>query len=125
MLSIRQIIGLAKSVADTFIITWEKNQAKMSVCFVISVKHLMAEYPKIDKHIPMPSSRFDEGHPFAVIRQLQVGDSVYFRGVIAGSNAYKVLTNRMSYLKNNKGVVLTARSVVEDGSKGVRVWRTA
>jgi hypothetical protein len=86
----------------------------------------MAEtLPKIDKGIPMPSARFNEGHPFSVLRKLEIGDSVFFRGVTSGNNAYKVLSNRMSYLKNTQGFMLTARSIIEDGSKGVRVWRRA
>jgi hypothetical protein len=81
--------------------------------------------PRIDKGIPMPAARFNEGHPFSILRKLDVGDSVFFRGVISGSNAYKALSNRMSYLKNTQGFMLTGRSVIESGSKGVRVWRTA
>ena len=98
----------------------------MSLSFVTTARTSMANsLPKIDKGVPLPVARFDEGHPFAVLRKLKPGDSVFFRGVIAGSNAYKVLSNRMSYLKNTLGFMLTARSVVEDGSKGVRVWRRA
>jgi|TARA_R110000824_G_scaffold372065_2_gene561897 sortase (surface protein transpeptidase) len=83
------------------------------------------QLPTIDKNVPLPSSRFNEGHPFAVLRKLQSGDSVFFRGVMSGGKAYKVLSNRMSYLKNTQGMMLTARSVIENGSKGVRVWRRA
>ena len=84
-----------------------------------------ATTPAIEQGIPMPAPRFNEGHPFAVLRKLESGDSVFFRGVIAGGNAYKVLSNRMSYIKGTQGFVLTARSVIEDGSQGVRVWRRA
>ena len=83
------------------------------------------QLPTIDKNVPLPSSRFNEGHPFAVLRKLQSGDSVFFRVVMSGGKAYKVLSNRMSYLKNTQGMMLTARSVIENGSKGVRVWRRA
>ena len=83
----------------------------------------MSDQPTIDKGVPLPQARFNEGHPFAVLRKLQVGDSVFFRNVIAGSNAYKVLSNRMSYLKMTQEFMLTARSVVESGDRGVRVWR--
>ena len=83
------------------------------------------QLPTINKNIPLPPSRFEEGHPFAVLRKLQTGDSVFFRGVLSGAKAYKVLSNRMSYLKCTQGMMLTARSVIEDGSKGVRVWRRA
>jgi hypothetical protein len=84
---------------------------------------IVSDQPTIDKGVPLPPARFNEGHPFAVLRKLQVGDSVFFRGVIAGSNAYKVLSNRMSYLKTTQEFMLTARSVVENGDRGVRVWR--
>ena len=98
----------------------------MSLRFALIAKPSVGDAtPTIDKGIPMPTARFDEGHPFAVLRKLKSGDSVFFRGVIAGSNAYKVLSNRMSYLKNTQGFILTARSVIESGSKGVRVWRRA
>jgi len=86
---------------------------------------MSSELPVIDKGVPLPPARFNEGHPFAVLRKLDAGDSVFFRGVIAGSNAYKVLSNRMSYLKTTQGFMLTARSVVEEGTRGVRVWRRA
>jgi len=102
------------------------NQKKTSLRFAVIAKPLMADAtPKIDKGIPMPAARFDEGHPFSVLRKLESGDSVFFRGVISGSKAYKVLSNRMSYLKNTQGFMLTGRSVIENGSKGVRVWRRA
>ena len=98
----------------------------MSLSSVTIARPLMADpLPRIDKGIPFPDARFDEGHPFAVLRKLKSGDSVFFRGVVSGSNAYKVLSNRMSYLKTTQGFMLTARSVVEDGDKGVRVWRRA
>ena len=103
-----------------------KKQQKTSLCFATNANRSMAKIlPKIDKGIPMPSARFNQGHPFSVLRKLEIGDSVFFRGVTSGNNAYKVLSNRMSYLKNTQGFMLTARSVVEDGSKGVRVWRRA
>ena len=102
------------------------NQKMMSLHFAATARPSMGDAtPKIDKGIPMPAARFNEGHPFSVLRKLKSGDSVFFRGVIAGSNAYKVLSNRMSYLKMTQGFMLTARSVVEGGSKGVRVWRRA
>jgi len=98
----------------------------MSLRFAVTAKPSMDnDTPRIDQGIPMPAARFNEGHPFAVLRKLKSGDSVFFRGVIAGSNAYKVLSNRMSYLKVTQGFMLTARSVIEGGSKGVRVWRRA
>ena len=98
----------------------------MSLHFALIAKPSVGDAtPTIDKGIPMPTARFDEGHPFSVLRKLKSGDSVFFRGVIAGSNAYKVLSNRMSYLKNTQGFILTVRSVIESGSKGVRVWRRA
>ena len=79
----------------------------------------------IDKGVPLPSRRFDEGHPLAVLKKMEVEDSVFFRGVTSGSRAYEVLQNRMSRLKKNKGWVLVSRSRIEDGDKGVRVWRRA
>ncbi len=84
----------------------------------------MGDYtPVIDKDIPLPAARFQEGHPFSILRKLKPNESVFFRGVVAGSNAYKVLSNRMAYLKNTQGFMLTARSVIENGDRGVRVWR--
>ena len=98
----------------------------MSLHFALIAKPSVGDAtPRIDKGIPMPAARFNEGHPFSILRKLETGDSVFFRGVIAGSNAYKVLSNRMSYLQNTQGFILTVRSVIEGGSKGVRVWRTA
>jgi len=98
----------------------------MNLSSVMTARPSMTDsLPRIDQGVPLPPARFDEGHPFAVLRKLKSGDSVFFRGVTAGSNAYKVLSNRMSYLKTTQGFMLTARSVVEDGSKGVRVWRRA
>ena len=98
----------------------------MSLSSVTIARLSMADsLPTIDKGVPLPSRRFDEGHPLAVLKKMEVEDSVFFRGVTSGSNAYKVLLNRMSRLKRNQGWILVARSVIEDGDKGVRVWRRA
>ena len=102
----------------------EMNQKMMSLHLATTARPSMVDAtPKIDKGISMPATRFSEGHPFSVLKKLKSGDSVFFRGVISGSKAYKVLSNRMSYLKTTQGFMLTSRSVIESGSKGVRVWR--
>ena len=96
----------------------------MSLFSVTIARLSMADsLPTIDKGVPLPSRRFDEGHPLAVLKKMEVEDSVFFRGVTSGSRAYEVLQNRMSRLKKNKGWVLVSRSRIEDGDKGVRVWR--
>jgi len=101
-----------------------RNRRVTNLFFAMTAKTLMADsLPRIDKNVPLPSARFDGGHPFSILRKLEPGDSVFFRGVISGSNSYKVLSNRLSYLKVTQGFLLTSRSVIEDGAKGVRVWR--
>jgi|TARA_R110002020_G_scaffold105417_1_gene245900 hypothetical protein len=81
------------------------------------------ERPAIDKDVPLPPRRFDGSHPFSILRELELGDSVFFRGVLGSTQAYQVLSNRAAYLKRSRGVVLTMRSVIEKGHRGVRVWR--
>ena len=81
------------------------------------------ETPEIDKDIPLPARRFDGSHPFHILRKLEPGDSVFFRDVLGNTNAYQILSNRTAYLKRSRGLVLTMRSVIENGHRGVRVWR--
>lgn len=81
--------------------------------------------PSIERDVPLPPRRFDGSHPFSLLRQLKPGESVFFRGVLTNTTAYHVLSNRTAYLKRTQGFMLTMRSVVEDGTKGVRVWRRA
>ena len=81
--------------------------------------------PSIDRNIPLPPRRFHAGHPFGLLRTLEPGGSIFFRGVLPSTHAYRVLSNRMAYLKRMHGAMLTMRSGVEGGSRGVRVWRRA
>ena len=81
------------------------------------------ETPSIDKDVAMPERRFDGSHPFNIIRKLEPGDSVFFRGVLSDTTAYQVLSNRTAYMKRSRGFILTMRSVIEEGQRGVRVWR--
>ena len=71
---------------------------------------------KIDKNVPAPVGwkRYD-------FKTFEVGDSTFvsFGGEVRNTPAY---ISALRYGKLN-GKQFTGRSVVEDGVKGVRVWR--
>ena len=70
---------------------------------------------KIDKGIPCPSAR----GTYSLLGEMEVGDSVFF----AGDTALRV-RGRVNHYTEKFGYVFRARTVVEDGVKGIRVWRT-
>lgn len=75
-----------------------------------------------DKHIPLPSrERSEQPHP--KFRDMEVGDSVFVPhdGSLMTCKAYLCAA---SIQKRSNVYKFAGRSVVEDGKRGVRIWRT-
>lgn len=71
---------------------------------------------KIEKGLPVPTKRSGPTkYPFA---DMTTGDSFF----VAGANSSALWGSIWSY-KNRHGGNFTARTVTENGVKGVRVWR--
>jgi hypothetical protein len=66
---------------------------------------------KIDKNIPIPNS----GKKYAVLDVLENGDSCFFPGAEIGATGGNFACRRPKKF--------SARTLIEDGVKGVRVWR--
>lgn len=82
---------------------------------------------QIDKHIPIPQARTRTGrsgrrsmYPF---REMDVGDSVFFPGVGGAIQSCKPYMAAATVAKRDKAFRFTGRKVVEDGQRGVRIWR--
>ena len=77
------------------------------------------ENPKIDKNIPLPSTRAAGGgrpakYPF---KQMKVGDSFFIPGKKASD-----LSSSMSHARRN-GINLVCRVAYKGDDIGVRIWR--
>ena len=75
---------------------------------------------KIDNHIPPPPLR-QQNYPF---RDMQPGDSVFFPGENRADKHHPAYMNARNYVRRN-GWQITVRSVIENGVKGIRIWRVA
>ncbi len=75
-----------------------------------------------DRHIPLPSSRLTKtAHPR--FRDMAVGDSVFVphpEGSIMKCRAYLYAT---TVSKRDKAFRFAGRTVIENGVRGVRIWR--
>jgi hypothetical protein len=85
-------------------------QFVLCLIWVINRKDHDMEF-KIDKNIPIPSS----GKKYAVLDVLEHGDSHFFPGY-----EIKAVCGNFACRRPKKFLV---RTLIEDGVKGVRVWR--
>jgi hypothetical protein len=69
---------------------------------------------KIEKNIPLPNVR--DKSIASLLRQMEIGDSFFY------PNGKHSFSGRFSSLRPKKFVV---RTVLENGIKGIRVWRVA
>ena len=76
---------------------------------------------KIDKGIPIPARAARGKYPF---RDMQPGDSAFFPGENLRHKQHPAYMNARNYVKRN-GWQITVRSVIENGVKGIRIWRVA
>lgn len=80
---------------------------------------------QIDKHVPLPAPRAYRGkggvlkYPF---REMVPGDSAFFPGEHKSSKHHPAFMTARNYVKRH-GWRITTRAVVEDGVKGIRIWR--
>lgn len=75
---------------------------------------------KIDKHVPLPIGYGNKPkYPF---HDMSVGDSFFTEALL--TNLTSILNQQRVRRKNPVVGQFTMRTVVEDGIKGVRVWRT-
>lgn len=75
---------------------------------------------EFDKNVPIPKAEY--GRPNATNwSQMQIGDSHFFaNNENTGNTKRSTIGNAMI----REGFKYVTRSVVEDGVKGIRVWRT-
>lgn len=75
---------------------------------------------KIEKGIPLPPASGRAGGTRAFYALMEVGDSVFF----AGGDLTKLAGNTNSWGRYHRRK-FSVRRVTENGTAGVRVWRTA
>jgi hypothetical protein len=73
---------------------------------------------KIEKGIPIPKKRESK---WSLFGQMNVGDSVFFPFTDESSSTS--CTSSMTYYSTKKGYKLTRRITIENGVRGIRVWR--
>ncbi len=73
---------------------------------------------QIDKNVPLPPAR-GRKYPFA---DMLPGDSAFFPGEHKRDKQHPAFMSARNYVKR-KGWRMVARSVVEAGVKGIRIWR--
>ena len=73
---------------------------------------------KIDSHIPAPLLP-NQKYPF---KHMQPGDSVFFPGENLAHKHHPAYSTARNYVKRH-GWRITVRSVVEQGERGIRIWR--
>ncbi len=79
------------------------------------------ERPQIDKGVPMPKPRGGGRAPKWPVRDMQIGDSFFVPNKTAAN-----MSGVVNYARSmNKGWKFGMRIMIENGVKGVRVWRTA
>ena len=80
----------------------------------------MTDQPKIEKGIPIPPRGDLKGRGRkSVFWDMEIGDSAFFPG-----KAHDGVSNAYSYVRKRTGAKFEARTVTENGVKGIRVWRT-
>jgi len=77
----------------------------------------MDEQPKIDKGVPIP--KIAQNSKWGFLKLLEAGDSIF----IPGESSNTVSSN-IAYYVRKLGIQICTRTVVEDGVKGCRLWRT-
>jgi len=77
----------------------------------------MSEF-KIDKNVPIPEGRWGKRRKKYPFDEMEVGDSFFIHG-----GKQESITSIMRHWREKLGHKYTTRSVVENGVKGVRVWR--
>lgn len=70
---------------------------------------------KIDKNVALPTSGANAKYPFA---DLSIGDSFFAPGRTSAQ-----ISPCTAHAQRERGGKFTARTVTENGVKGVRVWR--
>ena len=88
------------------------------VCVIVILVKLKGPEMKIDKHIPPPPA-FGQKYPF---RHMEPGDSVFFPGENKSDKQHPAYMTVRNYVKRD-GWRVAVRSVVENGVKGIRIWR--
>jgi len=73
----------------------------------------------IDSHIPPPRDATAPRYPF---RKMKPGDSVFYPGTNTRERQHPAYSYAKT-LQKRHGLRFTLRSVVEDGVKGIRIWR--
>ena len=76
---------------------------------------------KIDKHVPVPPGATKRKYPFG---DMAPGDSVFFPGENRADKHHPAYMSARNYVRRN-GWQITVRSVIENGVKGIRIWRVA
>ena len=71
---------------------------------------------KIDHHIPPPAP---PRYPFLTMRP---GDSVFFPGEHTKDKHHRAYAYAKT-MQKRKGLRFTGRSTIEDGVRGIRIWR--
>ena len=79
---------------------------------------MLAAMMKIDDHVP-PPPRKSRRYPF---RDMEPGQSVFFPGENKSDRQHPAYMAAKT-LQKRHGLRFTLRSVIEDGVKGVRIWR--
>ena len=69
----------------------------------------------IDKDVPVPDKIKKYKYP---LREMEIGDSFFIPARVPSQ-----MSSYISVSKSATGFEYTSRSVIEDGIKGVRVWR--
>ncbi len=69
---------------------------------------------KIDKGIELPPERVKNSYPW---KELSIGDSFFVPNMRSGAR------QGLQSISARHGIRIAVRSVVENGVKGVRVWR--
>lgn len=82
---------------------------------------------QIDKGIPLPQARNRAGvgshrsmYPF---REMEVGDSIFYPGEWRTIHECKPYLAAVTVTKRDRNLKFAGRKVVENGTRGVRIWR--
>lgn len=70
--------------------------------------------PKIDKNIPIPKSN----GKWVFLANMEVDDSCFVLGATS-----KTAPGKINALADKLGFTFTCHNVIENGKKGVRIWR--
>ena len=110
---------LPKTLSCPFLSRRVKNRLTLvDVCVIGPLSKAKGQRMKIDKHIPPPQLA-GRKYPF---RDMQPGDSVFFVGENRADKHHPAYASARNYVKRH-GWRIAVRTVVEDGRRGIRIWR--